>query len=413
VAQFGTERIFLPGLWMGSSLLHASRSLERGRASRRQLRSRRFELPPFHALVIMACMRIVLALLLVASSAAAEPPAAASVATTPISATSAAGSFSFVWSAPSGCPTQTEVLGRAERLVGHTLTRASGAQPVELLATVQAASSSAWQLTVSSGSHSDANRSVSASSCEELADAMALLIALSVDPDAAARKGAAPAPTGQASFADIPASPPVAPLRAPDAPLISPPAPKTPAPVPARAASPSHEHPARSAARTRLTLGALAALWADRLPGAAPGGVLRAALSQSALAVDAQLGWFPAEHVARQGLGADLSLATLSSSLGYALFDGLLTPYAGLELDRMHGVGTGVRSSASGTIWLLGLDAGLRLGFPSRSLVRLLVDTHLSVVPEQARFHIDPSTELFRVPSAGVQFALGAEIRIW
>jgi hypothetical protein len=141
--------------------------------------------------------------------------------------------------------------------------------------------------------------------------------------------------------------------------------------------------------------------------------VLRAALSQQAWALDAQLGWFPAEHVARQGLGADLSLATLSSSLGYAVFDGLLTPYAGLELDRLHGVGTGARSSTSGTIWLLGIDAGLRLGFPRRSTVRLLADAHLSALPEQARFHIDPSTELFRASPVGVQFGLGAEIRVW
>src|SRR5882724_12589798 len=111
-------------------------------------------------------MRLAGALLFVTSAAFAEPAVEAS----PPSAGDA--SFSFEWNAPTACPARSEVLARAEHLVGHSLARASGVRPIALLATVQQLSSSIWQLSVSSGPGDASNRAVTASSCNELGDAM-------------------------------------------------------------------------------------------------------------------------------------------------------------------------------------------------------------------------------------------------
>jgi hypothetical protein len=341
-----------------------------------------------------------LALLLVTSTVLAEPrvgqgPAADSDP-----------SFSFVWAVPAGCPERAEVLRRAERLIGHRLSRAAGAQPIELDATVRSLPNAAWQLSVSSGSRNEATRAVSAGSCDELADAMALLIALSLDPDYAARSGSAPISAGQGPFVDGPASPEAAP-----APAVTVP-PRAPSPAVAVVPSADEARSAGAAPRIRVALGALAAVWVGRLPGAAAGGVLRAALFREMLVLNTELGLFPAQRVTVPGGSADLSLITLGGSLGYALFEGLLTPYAGLELDRLHGDGTAVETSASGSIWLLGVDAGLRVAFPVRALVRVVLDAHVSALAQQARFHFDPDSEVFRPFQLGAQLGLGAEIRV-
>jgi hypothetical protein len=356
---------------------------------------------PFsRGLVIMAGMRLVGVLLFVASAAAAAEPEASR---NPTTATDS--SFSFAWNAPASCPTRGEVLARAERLVGHTLTRAAPGQPVGLVATVEPLPNATWQLDVLSGARAQSERSVTASSCDELGDAMALLIALSIDPDYAARQGAPLTPEGHASFAnpDPPPATPLSPKQPEPAPIVK------PMPIArGRAEWPPEPTPARA----HLALGAIGAVWAGRLPGVAPGGVLRGALSLEEWVFDVELGFFPTRHVTKGSAGADLSLATLDGSFGYALFDGLLTPYLGLELDRLHGAGTELENPQSDAVWLLGLDAGLRLSYPVHESIRLMASGRVSVLTEQARFHIDPDTELFRPARVGAQFGLGAELQV-
>ncbi len=343
--------------------------------------------------------RLAAALLFVSSAAAAEPavPPEASAAGT-------AASLSFEWRAPLGCPVRAEVLARAEHLIGHSLTRTSSTRPITLLATVLPLDDTTWRLDVSSDSQGASGRAVTAPSCDELADAMALLIALSIDPDYAARQKSTPlAATAQSAFPDVPREPVVVATPAPAPPIAS-----TRPVASARLAAPR----ARSAAPLHVAVGALGALWADRLPNAAPGGVLRGALSLRKLAFDVELGLFPTQHVAAPGGAGDLWLGTFGGSLGYAVFDGLLTPHAGFELDLLHGAGSGLRHPDSGTIWLLGLDAGLLVRYPVQQSIHLLVAGDLSFLPEQARFHIDPNVDLFQPSRVGARFGLGAEMTI-
>jgi hypothetical protein len=353
----------------------------------------------------MGRMRIVLAVLLLAGTASAEPPAGGGSP-----GADSNPSFSFTWVAPAGCPDRAEVLRRAENLVGHALSRASEAPPVELDATVQPLSRTAWRLNVSSGSRREAQRCVSAGSCDELADAMVLLIALSLDPDYAAHSGAMPTLAEPAPLSNAPPAPE---STATPAVTVSPPATAAPSLAPALVPTEHEARPAHAAPRTHLALDALGAVWIGRLPKAAPGGMLGAGLSLEDWVVEGALGFFPAQRVSVQGSAGDISLTTFGSSLGYRLFKGLLTPYAGVELDRLHGVGVAVKTSASGTIWLLGANAGVRVAYPAHAALRLVLDGHLSALAQQARFHIDPNVELFRSSPLAAQFGLGAELRVW
>src|SRR3954467_687064 len=86
---------------------------------------------------------------------------AATVATVSTAAAESARdeSFSFIWLAPSSCPGRAEVLVRAERLVGHALSRAPGAEPIEVVATVRAEDAN-WLLRIDSGQARDTQRVV-------------------------------------------------------------------------------------------------------------------------------------------------------------------------------------------------------------------------------------------------------------
>jgi len=348
-------------------------------------------------------MRVAGALLFFTTAAVAEP------AVPVMDASVADRRFTFEWQAPDGCPTESAVLARAEQLVGHRLTPASGTPPIALFATVPSPVGSSWQMRVTSGAGAAGARTVNATSCDELGEAMALLIALSIEPDYVARPAA---PSG-ASPSSVP--PHAAFLDAPSAPE-PPPLPAAPAPAPEPVRHPAPRRSAASSARPESPIhGAVSgsgAVWVGRLPGVAPGGVLRGALLSEPFVLSLELGFFPMQHAEAQGVGGKLWLGTLGGSLGYALFGGLVTPSAGVELDLLRGVGQGVSTPESAGVWLLGLDGGVLFRYPPRSAVSVLAAGTLSVLAEQASFRIDPDVPLFHPARVGAQFGLGAELTI-
>jgi len=340
-------------------------------------------------------MRLAGTLLFMTSTALAAPDGASAVSG------GADSRFLFEWSAPAGCPSRAEVLGRAEQLVGHTLVPAANSPTVELSAAVQPSASSTWLLEVGAGASGGGIRTVSAPTCGELGEAMALLIALSIDPDYPRRAAFPPDAPGWARFADVPVAP-------------APPALPTPATAPLRvpelAASRSTSTSTGAAPRLEGALGALGSVWLGRLPGIAPGVVLRSSLESKRFVLALELGFFPTQHVATQGGAGDLWLASVGASLGYALFNGLVTPYAGVQLDLLHGVGSDVSAPQSGHVWLLGLDLGLLFRLPVHRTANLLLAASLSALPTHGQFYIDPDRQLFRPNSLGAQFGLGAEM---
>jgi hypothetical protein len=133
------------------------------------------------------------------------------------------------WSAPAGCPPRDAVIGEVRRLLGGAIDNPKG---VSARAEIRARGASDYQLYIALRSdQGERTRDMQAPTCAELADAAALIIALSIDPSAGAATPEAPpaqAPSAQAPSAQ-------APLPSPS-PSEAPPASTTPAPPPAASA---------------------------------------------------------------------------------------------------------------------------------------------------------------------------------
>jgi hypothetical protein len=112
------------------------------------------------------------------------------------------GAFMFAWSAPEECPSQQQVEAEIGRLVGGDLRLPDGSN---LRADVRVSGGPPWSADLTTQRAGRiGRRSLESPSCQAAADAVALIIALSIDPDAAAA-------SAQASVA--------APSRAPEAPV--------------------------------------------------------------------------------------------------------------------------------------------------------------------------------------------------
>jgi hypothetical protein len=94
------------------------------------------------------------------------------------------GVFTFAWSAPEECPSQQQVEAEIARLVGGDLRLPDGSN---LRAEVRVSGGPPWSADLTT-QHAGriGRRSFESPSCQAAADAVALIIALSIDPDAAA-----------------------------------------------------------------------------------------------------------------------------------------------------------------------------------------------------------------------------------
>jgi hypothetical protein len=110
------------------------------------------------------------------------------------------GAFVFAWSAPEECPSQQQVEAEISRLVGGDLRLRDGN---DLRADVRVSGGPPWSADLTT-LHAGrvGRRTLESPSCQAAADAVALIIALSIDPDVAAAGGqaspAAPPPVLQA-----------------------------------------------------------------------------------------------------------------------------------------------------------------------------------------------------------------------
>jgi hypothetical protein len=87
------------------------------------------------------------------------------------------GSVEFEWVAPEECPSESQVLGDARSLIAHEPAPADA--QLHARALVAHEPDGAWRLTMDVG---ESSRTVDGASCEELARAAALFLALLVDP---------------------------------------------------------------------------------------------------------------------------------------------------------------------------------------------------------------------------------------
>jgi hypothetical protein len=104
------------------------------------------------------------------------------------------GTFAFAWHAPEGCPSQAQIRSEIVRLLGGSIPRADGGD-LEVHAEVE--HGVAWSVALTTRhAGRTGSRSIAAPSCQSVAEATALIIALMIDPDAVAAhaQDAEPAP---------------------------------------------------------------------------------------------------------------------------------------------------------------------------------------------------------------------------
>ncbi|HVY32311.1 MAG TPA: hypothetical protein VHB79_37500 [Polyangiaceae bacterium] len=316
----------------------------------------------------------------------------------------------FEWKAPDGCSTREQVLAHAEKLLGRA-PEAALTEALALSAEISAdprKPNGGFQLLLSSRSAtSTATRDVSADSCQELADAAALLLALTIDPNLKAD-----APAADGSFTDESNS------AAPHTEAAAEPAPPNSEPAgvghaPALPASRDDER--KRSERTHWLAGAELGLLNRRLPGVSPGALVHGGIAGRSWLWLLSVGFFPARHagIAGSAAGGDLELGSLGTDVGYSFaFQSLgVTPLAGVELDWLHGSGSGVARPASADLLLIGFEAGARVGLGVSRSWTVLGQGLVSVLAQRPRFVLDGLGEVFRPEPWGVRFGLGAEWR--
>lgn len=308
----------------------------------------------------------------------------------------------FEWHAPQGCPSRAAVIEQAEKLLGRSLTVVA---PVELALEAHVTRpGESWQLDVLQRSSTGTRaRSVKAGSCQELADATALFMALAVDPSLGASGAASAAfPAEQQAEASTPASEAEA----------------VPAPAAASASAEPRAVPARPPVADRpprVHAGLSVALTAGRLPGKAFASVLHAGVSRRSWLWLAELGFHPERQasVAGSRAGGDLSMLGLSTGAGYLLDlePMAVGPVAGVEIGWLRGTGTGVQNPTRAGVLLLSAHAGARYALTLSREWALTAAGAVSALANRPRFVLDGIGPVYQPERWGWRLGVGAEWR--
>ena len=95
-----------------------------------------------------------------------------------------AGALTFSWQAPAGCPSRDDLRAKIARLLGGEIRVPKGG---DIKAVAVVAQGQTWSLAIETElAGQPGRRSIEAASCQDLADATALIIALMIDPNAVA-----------------------------------------------------------------------------------------------------------------------------------------------------------------------------------------------------------------------------------
>jgi hypothetical protein len=299
-----------------------------------------------------------------------------------------AGALTFSWLAPAGCPSRDEVNAEIARLLGGSIRVPQGG---DIKARAQVVQGATWSLAMDTELAGRlGRRSLEAASCQDLANAAALIIALMIDPEAVAAHATPPQP------------------------VAAPPSPVAPPPV--TAPSPAPERKPRA---VEYLVGILAAGSFGTLPS-----------------IDAGLGGgiglqgrrWRAELRGTYGLRRDQKAWAAAPAGAYGQFNFWAVAFAGCfnvgreswafgpcadaEVGVISAQGFGVSQSLpASTLWSA-LGAG---GYAAISLGRHLgLPLHLDVLAPLRRsefvFKNEP-TRVFRAPAVGVRMSAGIELR--
>ena len=246
------------------------------------------------------------------------------------------------WSAPPGCPSEREVRTEVERVLGGPPDPASRLFLSARAKVTRGGAQGFHVHLVTDLGGAIGERDLDGRTCAAVANATALIVALTFDPTALARK-AAPAPAP----APLPAPPPPVPPRPVDEPTLPPPLPVALAPPPPSVPSPHARRPTFAA-------GLIGSASVGSLPGVGVGvgGLLGVLVGR--FRADVAVSYWPdktATLPSQPAVGGHFRLVAADASACYALLRVPLelAPCLGIEAGSMSAAGFGVPSPTSGS----------------------------------------------------------------
>lgn len=318
----------------------------------------------------------------------------------------------ITWEAPTGCP-DAEVVRR------HAQTRLEGrGSPAVAEATVRGSDEEGWHLAISvQGPAGVDRREVSASSCEELAAAAGLFIAVAADPEADRREDVS-VPEVRAEPAEVP---PPQPVREDASPVTDEPSPVGSATSPRPPPSSSGPAPIEPAPTPRLrgavrveAVGQLLRL----LPKVASGGVGGAVALWPGLArlrLEARAHYFFAQRAMYPGqpVGADFDLWIAAAVACFEpRWSSVSLPVcSGLEAGAVRGRGVGVSDPGPGAAAFVGLPVDVAVTWAPTRWLALWLGPRATVSLRRPPFHVRGLDTLFRVGPGALRVVAGVEVR--
>lgn len=301
------------------------------------------------------------------------------------------------WDAPQSCPTQAELEQEIRRYVGAA---ATAADKVDAAATVNRdATTYRLSLTLRTGA-GQARTELASSQCQVLADAVALKVAMALDPMAVV--------TGLHNTNATALETPTTPAKL----LALGPVPPRPGPAPLGPGADT-----RVSERRPFGVHAGVGVSAGDLPGIGAGARFGAAWQPGVLRLQLTAGYWPRRVVrARDGRGGAISLGEV------AAFVCVVGPVGrrfevpvclGPEFGAMSSEGRGVADPQRTTqLWVAAVaQPGIVFkAIPNRLSLRLGLD---AVIPiRRLGFRVSPTEEIYRVPQATIRSFLGLELRL-
>jgi hypothetical protein len=299
------------------------------------------------------------------------------------------------WDAPAACPSKGEMLARIAQLVGANT---AASEPLRARAAVTRDDAGGFRGSVDlSAASQTSTRRVDGASCAAVSDALALIVALSINPDAA------PLPPAPEPARAAPSAP--EPARA---------APSPPPPSSESAASSAAVPPSREAHRP-WALGASALIDPSTLGTTAFGIEAIAGWRPPPLALEIAADYLASERVtlaARPNEGAAFSLVHVGARGCYEARASRfgLGPCAGAGMDWIAGDGFGSQSpsNATGRMIVLSLSARAVAHIAPWIALRIALEGLAPLVRPQ--FEIDYAGTVVHVPSILVRASAGAEL---
>jgi hypothetical protein len=347
----------------------------------------------------------------------------AALGATSLAAPSSAGAaggerVALRWSAPEGCPDASRVTREVDRLLGDESPRP--ALPLDVSATVTPSAGGNFTVRLETqGEGGPRVREIKGASCNAVADATALLIALVIDPAAVARATSppsSPSPSSPFPSSSPPAAPsPPPPELPPLAPPLPDPLPLAPSPIPA-VAPPADAGRARGV-RPSFRVQAWATADAGSLPGVslAVGG--KAAVVIEALRIELGGGvWLDRRANLAQpaSAGGEVGLAVGSADACWSFLRAAqieLGPCLGFELGSLHADGFGASSTSSGSALWSAIQGGGLLAWSPVSRVAALFRLDAAVPFARPTFVIDGLGSVYRSSPVVGRATLGVEVR--